>query len=244
LIATIVFSGIWFAIQVRNVYQESDQELRQRTSIVVTAEETLEVIDPEEQSPLPLEVSPAPEPEPEPQPAPQPTPTVNPQQYRNPFFTFFQINYNDSWAFNTVTFPSQFSGLLERRITLTKGSTTITFYFTPPYVSGCGPFNEPPEAPFVANINGTSFSRYDFGAGGDIYIQSNSPSYVKGCTLAAINEIDTSIVNQGFTNYARSSFSIDVLSADGTMKYWAFVSVKGAEHVFEADQIIANSVIR
>lgn len=158
------------------------------------------------------------------------------QSYTNEFFPGFSINYDSSWKFDTQTQASGFSGLLKRTITLTKGGTTLTFNFGPStYYGGCGRFDRGPESPFVSfnNQKGTFLSRYNAYEDGDFYSAGNYDAYYD-CPYYGTFQIPTVITSQAYAD----AFGNGSTNVPYDMK----VRVKGAEFVFEADEIIKNSV--
>lgn len=59
------------------------------------------------------------------------------QSYVNEFFPDFELNYPNTWDFETTTDESMYDNLRTRNITLEKQDSTLTISLTPQFVSGC-----------------------------------------------------------------------------------------------------------
>ena len=160
-------------------------------------------------------------------------PVVQPQSYTNPFFPGFAINYPSDWLFNTVTAPSSEQGLLKRTVTLTKGSTVLTFSFFPEYNYACQSRERGPEFPFTGFVNarGKYISRYNAYEDGDYYAQGEGSFYYDCVKQYGAFSVPTNIQNDESLSYYGPSYRY----------YNMNILVKGAEFVQEADQIVANS---
>jgi cell division protein FtsB len=175
------------------------------------------------------------EPTSDPEPAPAPQPTIVAEQYTNQFFPGFELNYNSTWKFTTVTEPSYLDGIVNRTILLEKGGTTMTFKFmpAPAFGGGCGVPDRGPETPFVSffNANGTYLSRYNAYEDGDYYARGDQENYYDCKPMTQF--------------WIQSSIDVPEEEAqfyyDSKLSFLMSVTVKGAEHVFEADEIIKNS---
>jgi hypothetical protein len=152
---------------------------------------------------------------------------VSAGSYTNPFMPGLKVNYPSGWAFNTTTAPAGKMGtatLVSRTITLTKGGTKITLSIFP--LNG-SPIEQPNLSfdMLKSNINGSGINRYDSATGvGDYYGRQTG----RGCIK--MFPIQTNIK----TGLAGIPYVDSVLVA----------YVQGAQHVAEADQIIANSNFR
>lgn len=200
--------------------ETNSDEIENLVSQDTTTEDTIEVANPEESQPESTE-----------------NVEAKPKQlsYTNDFFPLSEINYDDSWEFNTTTQPSRYDGIVDRTILLTKGDTTLTFVTQPPFPAGCGPFiDEDPIEPVKKSVEGSQFDRYDLGAQGNVYVRNNilGPIY-ESCALS-------------FNVFIRSNIEYEQLSEyygpDGGVIFWMNITVEGSEYIDEADEIIANSV--
>ena len=66
-----------------------------------------------------------------------PKPEANLATYTNPFLPKLKIVYDKSWNFSTTTSKSIYPELVNRKITLTKGGSTLSFSTGPLVPTGC-----------------------------------------------------------------------------------------------------------
>jgi hypothetical protein len=161
------------------------------------------------------------------------TPKVETQTYTNPYFPNLKVVYDKSWKFSTSTQDSSVKGIVNRTIILNKGATSLKFELKPSLESGCG-VPEDMKKPLLKNVKGSKFNRFDFGVGGDVYTSKSDTIYLS-CPLSFINIVQSSISADDFPN--------PFYSKGQKYPFELIASVKGAQYLDEADQIIADSTL-
>lgn len=160
------------------------------------------------------------------------------ETYTNQYLPSLKIAYPADWKFTTTTRRSFYPGLLERDIVLVKGATTIT-YSSKPYRSGecILPEGVKEVNPLLANINGSEIHRYDFPVRrGDYYASGDQLS--KFCYYSTAFRLPSTITNPNFAEINKD----DVMLDNEEVEFLLTVDVKGAQHVFEADGIVVESL--
>lgn len=158
--------------------------------------------------------------------------------YTNEFIPDLYLRYSKGWAFKNTTRPSpKVSNLLERTITLTKGSTIITFLLIPESADSCSTNSDQSTLESVKeDINNSGLSRFLSPRGtGFLYASSENGAPSKTCLPQQVLKLDSTIKKSGL----RGSFS----SSGDNLQYWLQVGVTGTEHLEEADRIITKSVL-
>jgi hypothetical protein len=159
--------------------------------------------------------------------------TENPQTqtYTNEFYPDLNIKYDNSWAIKNETFPSQYTGLLSRQITLSKNGTDITFVISPKMKQFEPCLTSSAKDPSIAPVG----KHYRYSAYQFIYWYQ---SYSQGgkCPndyLLKSNLLSKNYKNAGYEydeQFVESMVSVEVLHATNP------------ERLAEAEEIIKNSV--
>jgi hypothetical protein len=161
------------------------------------------------------------------------TPVSTTKTYTNQYFPNFKLVYDQSWKFETSTSKSNLAtNLLERRITLSKNGTKLSFYLSPFIVGGCeGDDNTP------VKIN-QKFSRYNMGSNQYVYTDVNPTCSIQNLMKSSILIKDLKITSESSRSVIFSNYSSkDVLVYQNGI----VLSTKDKKMILEADQIIKNS---
>lgn len=154
--------------------------------------------------------------------------------YVNEFYPNTEIALISGWDISTTALVNEFDdSLVDRQVALRKGDTNLTFYFEPTLDGNCGSRNR-----LQQQTNNTSANTLQ-------YDPEETDLYGSG-----LNRFNVGVYGYHYSQLEKSSantcHNILIEGTNGVQinDAWVFITVNRGDFLDEADQIVANSLLR